>query len=144
MISKNHYLQSHVNRGFTLLELIITLVLVGIAGSLVIVGFSSLSGMGQERKTIKDAQLAQERLELILAEKRHSGFPNSTQGVGPDPCQIHSLPTNNFPSCNGSKLTVSFSNQSNNPCYANSTTNCTINVSVDDGPDFIMVLYNFE
>lgn len=133
-----------LNKGFTLLEVVITLVLIAIVGSIVIVGLASLSGIGQEQKTIKDAQMAQRRMELILAEKRHSGFPSSTQDAdGPDPCRLYDLNINNYSACNSNKLTVEFTNGTTNSCYDNSTNNCTVTVLVTNGPEFKMRLYNF-
>lgn len=135
-------------KGFTLLELILTIILIGIAGSIGVVGLSSLSGIGQERKNIVDAQLAQERLELILAEKRNSGFPTSDVGAdtdanGPDPCDLYDLTISNFPSCDPNKITVHFLNQSENSTCYQDCTNCTVTVAVDDGPEFQMILYNY-
>lgn len=146
MISKNHYPQSHVNRGFTLLELIITLVMIGIAGSLVTVGLASLSGLGQEKKTIDDAQLAQGRLELILAEKRHSGFPNATSGFnGTDPCQIYNLDYVQYPSCNDIiAVTFKDSNTNANCLSDNDFEYCSVTVSIQNGQSFQMRLYKYE
>jgi prepilin-type N-terminal cleavage/methylation domain-containing protein len=132
--------------GFTLLELILTVILVGIAGSIVVVGLSSLSGVGKERKAVVDAQLAQERMELILAEKRRNGFPNSDDGVdGPDPCTRHNLAVDDYPACDPNKITYRFKNQDGDDhCYKNNAINCTVTVEVQNGPTFKMLLYNFK
>lgn len=145
MTEIDHNPTSQPAKGFTLLELILTIILIGIAGSISVVGLSSLSGIGQERKNVVDAQLAQERLELILAEKRKNGFPTSDAGAdGPDPCDLYDLTINDFPSCDENKVKARFSDQPDTSvCYQDSTS-CTVTVSVDDGPEFQMILYNFD
>jgi len=69
-------------QGFTLIELIATMVLVGVAAAIAAAGILSFSRIGEGENYLKNAQLAQQRMELILAQKRTtSDFENL------DPCE---------------------------------------------------------
>ncbi len=73
-------------RGFSLIELLIFIMVVGLMGVALFSAFSAaLLGAGERERSVRSAQLAQERLELILAQKHAVGFA----GFGAanfDPC----------------------------------------------------------
>ncbi len=125
-------------QGFTLLELIASMVLVGVAAAIAGVGFMSFSGIGSEKKAVINANMAQQRLELILAEKLKNGFPAPDIGPGPDPCPV--------PGIDGCSLTVLFSNSDDGGgCNTGSGFDfdyCSVTVTVD-GRDYLMRLYNY-
>jgi prepilin-type N-terminal cleavage/methylation domain-containing protein len=124
-------------RGFTLIELIAAMVLVGVAAAITGVSFLSLENLGKGINA-RNAQLAQQRLELILAEKRKTGFPES--GAGPDPCEIYSL---DIKACNENLLTVEFKDNDNNQfCSGQDFENCEVTITVDS-IEYIMFLYNY-
>jgi prepilin-type N-terminal cleavage/methylation domain-containing protein len=128
-------------KGFTLLELIAAMVIVGVAAAMAGVSFMSFSSIGKAANA-RNAQLAQQRLELILAEKLYGdGFPQASQGVsGPDPCQIYSL---GITACDDSLLTVEFKdNDGNAVCNGTDLENCEATVTVD-GITYTMLLYNY-
>lgn len=125
-------------QGFTLIELIAAMVLVGVAAAITGVSFLSFENLGKGINA-RNAQLAQQRLELILAEKRKTGFPES--GAGPDPCEIYSL---DIKACNENLLTVEFKDNDNKQfCRGKNFENCEVTVTVD-GIDYIMLLYNYK
>lgn len=68
-------------RGITLMEMIIFIVILGLLAAAVITAFTNpLSGAGSQERAVFITQLAQERLEVVLGQKRREGFPGS------DPC----------------------------------------------------------
>ncbi len=87
---------SPIQHGFTMIELIAAMVIVGVAVVMAGVSFMSFGHIGKGINA-RNAQLAQQRLELILAEKIMTGFPTSidcqdvsTSECGPDPCTLYS------------------------------------------------------
>lgn len=129
--------------GFTLIELVVVIVVLFIVATMVAAGLSFYTGAGQERDTTRNAQLAQERLELILAEKLKNGFPDSESGCsGPDPCRLYN---DGFPGC--SEVSVEFfkdGDEEEYNCYDDEDFDyCTVKVSVNDGQTFKMRLYKY-
>jgi prepilin-type N-terminal cleavage/methylation domain-containing protein len=127
-------------KGFTLIELIAAMVLVGVASAVAGVSFMSFERIGKGINA-RNAQLAQQRLELILAEKRKNGFPES--GAGPDPCRIYSLDTD---ACDLKDEDVVFLNSKNDK-DCNTTEEsfeyCKVTVTVEEIP-YTMRLYNYN
>ena len=73
-------------RGFTLIELLIFIVVMGILGVALFASFTgSLQSARELERTVRSAQLATERMELILAQKRALGFAGFT-AASFDPC----------------------------------------------------------
>ncbi len=72
--------------GFTLVEIVIFIVVAGVlvAGLIVAMG-SSLRGSSQAGQTDMAAEIAQTRLELILAQKRAVGFAAFADPCSPGP-----------------------------------------------------------
>lgn len=69
-------------RGFSLIELVIFIVLVSIMGVALLASFSVTTRSTPDAGQVTQAtQLAQERMELILAQRRAAGFAAFT-----DPC----------------------------------------------------------
>lgn len=68
-------------QGFTLIELIAAMVLVGVTAALAGTGFISLTRIGEGKNYVENAQLAQQRMELLLAQKR-----KTTDFSNIDPC----------------------------------------------------------
>jgi prepilin-type N-terminal cleavage/methylation domain-containing protein len=127
-------------QGFTMIELIAAMVIVGVAVAMTGVSFMSFERIGQGINA-RNAQLAQQRLELILAEKRKNGFPDS--GAGPDPCRIYSL---DIAACDLKDENVVFLNSKNDE-DCNTTEEpfeyCEVTVTVEEIP-YIMRLYNYK
>lgn len=78
-------------RGFTLIELIIFIVIVSIMGVALLSAFStSLRGTPAAGQVTQATQLAQERMELVMAQRRAVGFATFTDpcvpGPGPAAC----------------------------------------------------------
>ena len=77
-------------RGVTLIELIAFIIIVGVLVSGLMTGFATtLRGSGVSRQVTQALQLAQERMELILARKGVVGFAcftNDANGPRYDPC----------------------------------------------------------
>ena len=123
-----------LQKGFTLMELIAAMVLVGVAAAIAGVGFMSFTRIGSEKEAAVNAILAQQRLELILAEKLNNGFPGT--GPGPDPCPVTDI--------DGCSLAVSFSNSDDGGDCNTSTSfdYCSVTVTVD-GREYHMRLYNY-
>lgn len=121
-------------KGFTLIELIAAMVLVGVAAAIAGVGFMSFTNIGSGKEATVNATLAQQRLELILAEKLKNGFPGT--GPGPDPCPVTGI--------DGCSLAVSFSNSDDGgDCNtASSFDYCSVTVTVE-GRNYYMRLYNY-
>lgn len=61
------------DKGFTLMETLMVIVLLGIMGTGLIYYFASLASSGSSRAVTASA-LAQEKMELIIAGKKASGF----------------------------------------------------------------------
>jgi type II secretory pathway pseudopilin PulG len=73
-------------RGVTLIELIAFIIIVGVLVSGLMSGFSTtLRGSGESRQVTQALQLAQERMELIRAQKDVLGFSGFTAATY-DPC----------------------------------------------------------
>ncbi len=128
-------------RGFTLIEMILVIVLLGVAGTIAVVGMSALSGVGKGRDYAVNAQLTQQRLELILAEKRTNGFPAS--GSGPDPCEIYNLA---MESCDVVVQLEGIDNGGDSVGACNTGNEfeyCKVTVTVGER-DYFMRLYNYE
>ena len=74
--------------GFTLVEVVIFIVIAGVlsAGLIIAMG-SSVLGTSQAGQTDMAAEIAQARLELILAQRRNVGFATFADPCpGPAPC----------------------------------------------------------
>jgi prepilin-type N-terminal cleavage/methylation domain-containing protein len=121
-------------QGFTLIELIVSMVLVGVAAAIAGVGFMSFTNIGSGKEAAENANLAQQRLELILAEKLKNGFPGT--GPGPDPCPVTGI--------DGCSLTPTFANSNDGgDCISGSSFDyCTVTVTVDSR-DYHMRLYKY-
>lgn len=73
-------------RGVTLIELVAFIIIVGVLVSGLMSGFSTtLRGSGEPRQVTQALQLAQERMELIRAQKDVLGFSGFTAATY-DPC----------------------------------------------------------
>jgi prepilin-type N-terminal cleavage/methylation domain-containing protein len=127
-------------QGFTLIELIAAMVLVGVAVAIVGVSFMSFERIGKGINA-RNAQLAQQRLELILAEKRKKGFPES--GEGPDPCQIHSLDSSDIDACDLEDVVFQNSDDNGDCNTTQDFFYCEVTVKVEDIP-YTMRLYNYN
>ncbi len=130
-------------RGFTLVEFIVVIVILGIAAYMVAAGITAYTGIGRESLITRDAQLAQERLELILAERLAGGFPQPDSGLsGPDPCQ-NGL---DFDSC---QIPVYFRSYNEdgyideNCLGGEAFRYCDVELSLENGTDFFLRLYNY-
>jgi type II secretory pathway pseudopilin PulG len=120
-----------------MIELIAAMVIVGVAVAMTGVSFMSFERIGQGINA-RNAQLAQQRLELILAEKRKIGFPSS--GEGPDPCQKYEL---DFDACNLGEEPVFQSDDGKECNTENSFEYCEVTITIDEIA-YKMRLYNYD
>lgn len=150
MNNKLVFFSPESQKGVTLIEMVVVIVILGIAASIVVAAMSALSGVGWERKTTDHAQLAQQRLEMILNEKRKIGFPevnepcqNGTEASGPDPCCLDGLSGADYPGCKDF-IRVRFKNDnSQSECLDNDFKNCTVDVIINDDQSFTMQLHKY-
>jgi len=61
-------------RGFTLIEVIMVIVLLGIIGTGILMYFVSLASSGDQTLTPRAAILAEEQIEQIIADRKANGF----------------------------------------------------------------------
>jgi prepilin-type N-terminal cleavage/methylation domain-containing protein len=81
-------------RGVTLIEIIITLVVIGIIGAAVMLPFvNSLSGSPNPVWLQQATDLAQGELEQVLANKRASGFASLATSSTPTACSTDPQPS---------------------------------------------------
>jgi prepilin-type N-terminal cleavage/methylation domain-containing protein len=126
-------------QGFTLIELITAMVLVGMAAALAGAGFMSLTRIGEGKNYVKNAQLAQQRMELLMAQKRITpDFSNI------DPCD--GLSGEDF--CD--EVSVSYRAYDkddtlldNTTCNVSNVLYCVIHIN-SGGQNFYMRLYHYE
>lgn len=92
-----------------MIEMVVFIVVIGILGvALMSAIINPLTGAGTQQEAVFVTQLAQERLEVVLGQKRREGFPGS------DPCDAGAgLATCNEPA--GYNITTSFNAWSGNP-----------------------------
>jgi type II secretory pathway pseudopilin PulG len=95
--------------GLTIIEVVVFIVVIGIlAVALMSAIINPLTGAGTQQDAVFVTQLAQERLDVVLAQKRREGFPGS------DPCDAGAtLATCDEPA--GYTITTSFDAWSENP-----------------------------
>lgn len=118
--------------GFTMIELVVFIVVIGIATVGVMAAYiQALGGAGEGAELTRRAQFAQQRMELIIANKRQDGFP------GFDPCP------NGLEACN---VPAGFTVASDivewlgvDPCD-DTMTHCVITVTVTapDGANYVL------
>lgn len=70
------------NRGFTLLELLIVVAIIGLLASLILVGLSSFRSRGRDARRIADVKQVQNGLEIYYAKENK--YPPITSGVWND------------------------------------------------------------
>lgn len=75
-------------QGITLVELVVFIVIIGLAGAAIVPLTNSLSLGSNQTDQLRALQLARARMELILASKHLNGFNNFT-----DPCLDASPPS---------------------------------------------------
>jgi len=153
-------------QGFTLIELIAAMVLVGVAAVVAGTSFMSFARIGESKNYSINLQLAQQRMELILAEKvsrfidnpDSGGFPGLTDcaGVddskcGPDPCNSSGLDDicNNQTSMSVSVIFkgVRSDNTEINGCKAGVPFEfeyCKVKITTADDIEYYMNLYKPE
>jgi prepilin-type N-terminal cleavage/methylation domain-containing protein len=152
-------------KGFTLIELIAAMVLVGVATAVAGVSFMSFTRTGSNKETLQYTEaneelavLAQHRLELILKEKNEgNGFPDKgdCDGVkdsqcGPDPC-LFDKDLQKQDVCSGGqvKVDVEFTNLNEKKekldgCWTGQTSGyCEVKVAVDNKQSYLMRLYDY-
>ena len=79
---KQHFCRPRRRNGFSLIEVIIFIVILGVLAAGLAVAFSSpLRNSPEAGRLDLAAELAQQRMELILAQRRATGFAGFT-----DPC----------------------------------------------------------
>lgn len=91
-----------------MIEMVVFIVVIGVLGvALMSAIINPLTGAGTQQDAVFVTQLAQERLEVVLAQKRQEGFPGS------DPCDAGAgLATCNEPA--GYTISTSFNAWSQN------------------------------
>ena len=79
---KQRFYRSRQGDGFSLIEVIVFIVILGVLAAGLVVAFSSpLRNSPEAGRLDLAAELAQQRMELILAQRRATGFAGFT-----DPC----------------------------------------------------------
>jgi prepilin-type N-terminal cleavage/methylation domain-containing protein len=126
-------------QGFTLIELITAMVLVGVAAAFVGAGFMSLTRIGEGKNYVKNAQLAQQRMELILAQKRKTSDFSDL-----DPCD--GLSGEDF--CDDVSVSYEAYDSDdelldNTTCNVSGVLYCEVHI-VADSQNFYMRLYHYE
>lgn len=82
----------HRQRGFTLIELIVFIVVVAIVGTALIHAFgSTMRGSHFGKQMTQATQLAQQRMEVIAGQRKRLGYTGFIAGDY-DPCQPPPLP----------------------------------------------------
>ena len=118
-------------RGVTLVELIAFIIIVGLLVGGLMSGLSTtMLGSGMPKQVTQALQLAQERMELILAQKDVLGFSGFTAATY-DPC----LTGSTHPACNNPPLpgfTVSPVLDETGACMGGDTNYKCITVTVTD------------
>lgn len=115
--------------GLTMIEMVVFIVVIGVLGvALMSAIINPLAGAGAQQDAVFATQLAQERLEVVLGQKRREGFPGS------DPCDGGAgLATCNEPA--GFDVTTSFGPWSGNPDTDNYRV-ITVNVTTGGGGSY--------
>lgn len=67
-------LTPHDSRGFTLIETVMVIALLGIVGAGILLYFSGMRGSADPVLRIQAIELAQEKMERIIADKKANGF----------------------------------------------------------------------
>jgi prepilin-type N-terminal cleavage/methylation domain-containing protein len=138
-------------QGFTLIELIVAMVLVGLAAALVGTSFMSFTRIGEGKNYARNAQLAQQRMELILARKRTtSDFSNL------DPCDDEDAGLEIEDFCDDvsivslkayDKNDVLLNEDDTTTCNVEEVRYCVVHIEVggdSQKQDFYMRLYHYE
>jgi type II secretory pathway pseudopilin PulG len=88
-------MKNRQNSGYSLIELVIFIIVIGIGISVLIPLVITLSNVHLVDKNIQATKLAEQRMEIILNDYRTHGFSTFL-----DPCQVSPIP----PICNVSNL----------------------------------------
>jgi prepilin-type N-terminal cleavage/methylation domain-containing protein len=119
-------------QGFTLIELIAAMVLVGLAAALAGTSFMSFTRIGEGKNYARNAQLAQQRMELILAQKRTTLNFSGCSDL--DPCNDEDAGLENEDFCNDEYITADY-NKIDSRCE----------IEIESGSQkFYMWLYIYE
>lgn len=62
------------NKGLTLIEIVLIIVILGIIGSGILLYFAGIKGSASPVLTIQAIELAQEKMEKIISDKKANGF----------------------------------------------------------------------
>lgn len=87
--------------GLTLLEMVLFIVVLGVAGVALIATLAlPLTGAGEQTRALTAAQVVQARTELMLGQKRKSGYPEDPPNCATelDPCPGAGLSACSLPS----------------------------------------------
>lgn len=80
--------------GLTMMEMVLFIVIIGVLGAALFSAISNpLTGAGTQERAVFTTQLAQERMEVVLGQKRREGFPGSDPcdgGASLDTCSVPS------------------------------------------------------
>jgi len=78
---------------FSLVELIIFIIILGLAGIIVMPAMRVMSSSANQQNNLQAMQLARGRMELILQEKNHNGFSGLTDPCSSGPALLCTAPT---------------------------------------------------
>jgi prepilin-type N-terminal cleavage/methylation domain-containing protein len=67
-------ISNYSTRGFTLIEIVMVIVLLGILGSTILAYFAGLGGTSDQALSTQANFLAQEKMDLVIADKKANGF----------------------------------------------------------------------
>lgn len=103
------------SKGFTIVELLIVIVVIGILAAIVIVAFNGVQSRARDSERVTEIKNIQKKLEVYFAEKGH--YPNSAQMMNATFRNEMGLSTAALTPTGGSALAYCWATDPNRYCY---------------------------